>query len=91
MVKTDPDPILMTFGISLREIRKSRGLSQEEFAHQCCLDRTYVSGLERGKRNPTLKVLAIVASNLDITISELLLCIKKNQGGKNGKDPKNRD
>jgi len=71
------DDIFSVFGHSLRERRKALGLSQEELAFRCDLDRTYVSGLERGKRNPTLKVLSVVAQQLDISLSDLLLSIKK--------------
>jgi len=76
-VGNDPDDILTVFGNSLRELRKGLGLSQEELALRCGLDRTYISGLERGKRNPTLKVLSVVAQHLEVSPSDLLLSIKK--------------
>ncbi|MFZ1418425.1 MAG: helix-turn-helix transcriptional regulator [Burkholderiaceae bacterium] len=71
-MKKNSDDILSIFGNSLREIRKTRGLSQEDLAFRCGLDRTYISGLERGKRNPTLKILWIIANHLNISIDELL-------------------
>ena len=77
-MKNEPDKVLKIFGNSLRKIRKSRGLSQEEFAFQCGLDRTYISGLECGIRNPTLKVLTTIANHLEVSLSELLLHIENN-------------
>jgi transcriptional regulator with XRE-family HTH domain len=47
-------------------------LSQKELALITTLDRTYISGLERGKRNPTLKVVAKIAHSLEISLSQLL-------------------
>ncbi|HCD5026487.1 TPA: helix-turn-helix transcriptional regulator, partial [Enterobacter hormaechei] len=52
------------FGKRVRELRKERGWSQEEFADRCGLDRTYVSGIERGVRNPTLEVIGMISSGL---------------------------
>ena len=60
-------------GSNLRRYRKAAGLSQEELAHQARLDRTYVSGMERGVRNPTVLVLQDLASALDIRAADLLI------------------
>jgi transcriptional regulator with XRE-family HTH domain len=73
------DDILNVFGNALRDVRKERDLSQEELALRCGLDRTYISGLERGRRNPTLKVMLTLATHLDMTLSELLSSIKKQE------------
>ena len=59
------------FGQKLRKLRVEKGLSQEAFAAQCGLDRTYVSGVERGKRNISLKNIEIVAQALGMNISDL--------------------
>lgn len=59
------------FGQRVRELRKERGWSQEEFADKCGLDRTYVSGIERGVRNPTLVVIGILATGFDIQVYDL--------------------
>lgn len=67
----------MAFGQRLRNLRQDHGwTSQEAFAHHVGLDRTYVSGLERGTRNPTLDVLVKLAHALDVTPSELLSTVK---------------
>ena len=59
--------------MNLRRFRKDRGLSQEALAHEAGLDRTYVSGLERGIRNPTVLVLSDLAGVLGIEPYQLLL------------------
>jgi transcriptional regulator with XRE-family HTH domain len=64
--------ILARFGQRVREKRTALGLSQEAFADKCELDRTYISGIERGKRNLSLRNIAIIAETLGITISELM-------------------
>ncbi|WP_158784583.1 helix-turn-helix domain-containing protein [Pantoea sp. BAV 3049] len=60
------------FGKRVKFLRLQAGLSQEAFAHKCGLDRTYVSGIERGLRNPTLEVIAILADGLGIEIKNLI-------------------
>ncbi|TKV13904.1 helix-turn-helix transcriptional regulator [Citrobacter sp. wls619] len=59
------------FGAHLKKLRQQSGLSQEAFADKCGLDRTYVSGIERGVRNPTLEVISILAKGLEIKINVL--------------------
>lgn len=66
----------IAFGERLRDLRQERGWSsQEDFAHHVGLDRTYISGLERGRRNPTLDVIVKLAHGLDVTPSELLATV----------------
>ena len=59
------------FGQRMRALRVAKGLSQEEFAANCGLDRTYISGVERGRRNISLKNIDVVAHSLGVKISEL--------------------
>ena len=63
--------ILVRFGKRLREKRTELGLSQEAFADKCGLDRTYISGIERGKRNVSLLNIGTIANALGISVSEL--------------------
>ena len=64
--------ILERFGRSVREKRVALGLSQEGFAAKCGLDRTYISGIERGKRNISLRNIYLIARALEVTASELM-------------------
>jgi transcriptional regulator with XRE-family HTH domain len=65
-----PD-ITTRFGNRVRQLRQRAGLSQEEFAARCDLDRTYISGIERGKRNVALRNIEAIANALNVTISQL--------------------
>ncbi|MBS9424819.1 MULTISPECIES: cell morphology transcriptional regulator XreR1 [Photorhabdus] len=66
-----PDTIKSIFGQRVRYIRMASGMSQEAFADKCGLDRTYISGIERGVRNPTLEVINVIASGLQIELKDL--------------------
>jgi transcriptional regulator with XRE-family HTH domain len=57
---------------NLRELRKARGLSQEELAHRCDLDRTYISALERKVYSATIDVLERLAKELGVEASDLI-------------------
>lgn len=59
-------------GRNLRRLRLARGISQEELAFQAGIDRTYMSGLERGVRNPTVLVLDRLAQALNVTIGDIV-------------------
>lgn len=59
-------------GRNLRRARKARGLTQEELAFEAELDLTYVGGIERGARNPSLLVMARLADALSIPLVTLL-------------------
>lgn len=71
MSRSSEDDIARRFGTRLRERRIALGMSQEAFAHAAGLDRTYVSGIERGKRNVSLRNIEVLAQALGISISEL--------------------
>lgn len=65
------------FGDRVRELRQAGGwTSQEAFANDIGLDRTYISGIERGRRNPTLDIIVKIADGLDVPPAELLTTIK---------------
>ena len=57
--------------LNCQALRRARGWSQEELAEQSGLHRTYVSGVERGVRNPTLSVLDRIAQALHLAIGDL--------------------
>jgi transcriptional regulator with XRE-family HTH domain len=64
--------ILCALGYLVKQRRTALGISQEELGLRANLDRTYVSGVERGVRNPSLTAIASLARGLDITVSTLL-------------------
>ena len=59
------------FGLNVRHWRKKRGLSQEEFAGRAQLHPTYVSGIETGHRNPTVKIIGRIAKALKVEPADL--------------------
>jgi len=67
-------------GLNLKGIRQELGLSQEAFAFKAGLHRTYISGIERGVRNPTVLVLEQIAMALKVPSSRLL----EEDGGSRG-------
>ncbi len=58
---------------NVREFRQNHAWSQEELAERAGLHRTYISGVERGIRNPTVAVLAKIAKALRVKPAELLM------------------
>ena len=64
--------ILVRFGKRVRELRREAGYSQESFAAECGLDRTYFGGIERGERNLALRNIHRIAKTLRIPLSELM-------------------
>ena len=65
------DIVCKSFGKKVRILRLSAGLSQEQLANLCELDRTYIGGIERGERNPALKNIYRIAQALGVSLSEL--------------------
>lgn len=65
------DRALTAFGKSLRRERETRKLTQEKLAEKANLDPTYISGIERGVRNPSLLSIVRIAKALGTTTSDL--------------------
>jgi DNA-binding XRE family transcriptional regulator len=63
--------IKKTFGNAVREARLRANMSQEALAESAGLDRTYIGGVERGERNPSLVALKKIAAGLGVTLSDL--------------------
>lgn len=59
-------------GANVRRVREALGLSQEKLAFECDVHRTYISGVERGVRNPTILVLERLANALKCELTELV-------------------
>ena len=65
------DIIQKQFGERVRALRLGKGLSQEELAFRAGVHRTYLGGIERGERNPSLKNIAAISTALGVTLAEL--------------------
>ena len=65
------DKIEMRFGQRVKELRLKQNISQEELAFRCGLSKNYISDVERGTRNISLKSIEKIADGLAIRIKEL--------------------
>ena len=59
-------------GRNVRRLREQRGMTQEQLAFEARIDLTYVGGIERGRRNPSLMVMVRLAEALEAELKELL-------------------
>lgn len=64
--------IQVILGENVRRIRESKGWSQDKLSEVSGLHRTYISGIERGVRNPTIKIVQEIAVALAVSTSQLL-------------------
>jgi len=73
MIKVMPirDKTLSAFGRNVARLRAEREFSQDKLAEKADLDRTFVSGVERGIRNPGIKTVIRIAKALNVTVAEL--------------------
>ncbi|MEG1222402.1 MAG: helix-turn-helix transcriptional regulator [Bacilli bacterium] len=63
---------LLTLGNRIKFLREGRLFSQEDFANEININRNYLSDIENGRRNPTIKILSKIATGLEVSLSELL-------------------
>ena len=61
----------VAFGRRVRDLRRRLGLTQQELAHRAGMHWTYLSGIERGRRNPALVNISRLADALDVSLAEL--------------------
>ena len=71
-VSPEDRPIEKFFGQVLHQLRKERGLSQEELGFESGYHRTYISQLERGKKSPSLQAIFQLAKALKVEPSEIV-------------------
>jgi transcriptional regulator with XRE-family HTH domain len=69
----DPDKFMRSFSMELRKRRETVGISQEELAVRAGLHRTYVSDVECGARNISLRTLCLLSAALEMKPSELAI------------------
>jgi transcriptional regulator with XRE-family HTH domain len=71
-----PDPAMgdlrAIFGRNVRRARQQRKLTQEELAFEAEIDLTYMGGIERGRRNPSLLVMGRIADAVSVSLPKLL-------------------
>jgi len=60
-------------GQNVRRIRLERGISQEALAYDAEVDRSYLGALERGEKNPTVRLLARIAGVLECGVPDLVI------------------
>ena len=66
------DERILAFGKRVREVRKSKGISQERLAEMADIDRSYMGNIERGEKNVTLKKVYDICDALKVEIRELV-------------------
>lgn len=69
-------PALIKLGKKIRELRKEKGFSQESFAYEVGLDRTYMGSVERGERNIAALNLIRIAKTLKVEVGFLFPAVK---------------
>jgi transcriptional regulator with XRE-family HTH domain len=70
--KTHKGPLRDVLARNMRRLRAARGLSQEALAHECGINRTYLSGVERSERNVSIDNIARIARGLKVKAGVLL-------------------
>lgn len=64
--------LVVTLGRNIRRLRKDAGLSQEQLAFDAGIKRSYLSDMERGVRNPTVRAVGRIAAALNVSPADLL-------------------
>lgn len=64
--------INIKFGKRVIELRKTKGITQEELAYRCDIQRSYMGVIERGEKSVTLNTIEKIAAGLEISITELM-------------------
>jgi len=65
--------VKVLFGQRVRQLRKAKGVSQEAFAHEIKIDRSYFGSIERGERNVSLENICLIADGLGVPPAQLLM------------------
>lgn len=71
------DPLLIALGAKIRAVRQAKGFSQEAFAAEAGLGRSYYGGIERGERNVAALNLVQIAKVLGVEVGELFPSLKE--------------
>jgi transcriptional regulator with XRE-family HTH domain len=82
MPRMKKNPVLVALGKNVSELRNKKELTQEQLAERSGLDPSYISGIERGVRNPSFLSLVRLANGFDTTVSSLCTEIEAGKGKK---------
>ncbi|MGE0065843.1 MAG: helix-turn-helix domain-containing protein [Dehalococcoidia bacterium] len=63
--------LLVSLGLAFAEVRRERGLTQEDLSLATGVHRNYIGGIERGERSPTVEKIATLARALGVSLSDL--------------------
>lgn len=72
MINVKNEKVIKAFGVRLREVRLSLGISQEELANNADIPISQVGRIERGETNPTISTIHVLAIALKTTMAELM-------------------
>ncbi len=72
--------VVKQLGMRLAYLRKKKGWSQEELAFRSGVNKNYLSDLENGRRNPSLRIIEQIAAALEVTLSDLFMGIAPFEG-----------
>jgi transcriptional regulator with XRE-family HTH domain len=70
--------IRLILGLNVRKLREEKRWSQDRLSEETGFHRTYISGIERGVRNPTIEIVHQIAMSFDVPIATLFLEISTN-------------
>jgi transcriptional regulator with XRE-family HTH domain len=70
--KKERSKLQVLFGLHLKKIRESKGISSAELARRCYMERSNIARLEKGRMNPSLFVLKKLSAGMDMELQELL-------------------
>ena len=71
MLRMKKNPVLIALGKNVSELRNKKELTQEQLAERSGLDPSYISGIERGVRNPSVLSLARLAHGFEVSVSDV--------------------
>lgn len=83
--------IQQVFGANVRQQRQAKAWSQDDLAEASGLHRTYISGIERGVRNPTIEIVQVIANAFDIAVAELFAVTRQSKTSNQATTPKRAD
>ena len=79
MAAVTPDPLWKAIGAAVRRLREKKGWSQERFAAEVGVHRTYMGDIERGERNVSLTNIGRIAIGLGVSLSALMAEVERHR------------